>query len=191
MENFGNEEREMDLAFDDQGAKKRCLNLCKYQNEKIQVTSAEYPSLNVFDSRHDFCLVVSKLHSICQNDYKFAIFDEYYKRRLKNAYPGNLCNLVQSEIQGNVCKTNFTKANFEKNVNPLVLAFALTYAKDNLAKIFIFFKDPYYTEYLMDQSYSFAKFLGNIGGLVGLSIGFSVISCVECFYFSLFFNTKR
>ena len=95
------------------------------------------------------------------------------------------------EIQGNVCKSNFTKANFEKDVNPQVLVFALIYAKDNLAKIFIFFKDPYYTEYLMDQSYSFAKFLGNIGGLVGISIGFSVISCVECFYFSLFFNTKR
>jgi hypothetical protein len=46
----------------------------------------------------------------------------------------------------------------------------------------VFLRDPYYTSILRDQRTSILSFLGNVGGMVGLLTGFSVVSAVEILY---------
>ena len=78
---------------------------------------------------------------------------------------------------------------------------AILYAAENLALLKIFIKlvnfqimilllnsiklhsrDPFYTRIKIDQRITFAQFLGNVGGMLGLLTGLSVVSIVEIFY---------
>ena len=51
-----------------------------------------------------------------------------------------------------------------------------------LAILRIFIKDPYYTSITKDEKIPFLTFIGNTGGLLGLSIGLSAVSIFEMFY---------
>ena len=56
------------------------------------------------------------------------------------------------------------------------------YAKRNVAVIKLFIRDPYYTNIKKDVAMSTISFLGNAGGLLGLCMGFSLVSAVEWVY---------
>lgn len=55
--------------------------------------------------------------------------------------------------------------------------------RDNLAIIHIFFSDTAYGGFTKNELFGFTEFLSNTGGLLGLFMGFSVISLVEILYF--------
>uniref|UniRef100_A0A182PGQ2 Pickpocket n=1 Tax=Anopheles epiroticus TaxID=199890 RepID=A0A182PGQ2_9DIPT len=57
------------------------------------------------------------------------------------------------------------------------------YAKENLALIYIFVKDTYYRSFTKGELVGFTDFLSNVGGLLGLFLGFSIISLIEVIYF--------
>uniref|UniRef100_A0A182YAL4 Uncharacterized protein n=1 Tax=Anopheles stephensi TaxID=30069 RepID=A0A182YAL4_ANOST len=57
------------------------------------------------------------------------------------------------------------------------------YAKKNLALIYIFVKDTYYRSFTKGELVGFTDFLSNVGGLLGLFLGFSIISLIEVIYF--------
>ena len=56
---------------------------------------------------------------------------------------------------------------------------AFEYARNNLAKVQIFMKDPYISLYLTEEKFTEMAFAGSIGGVLGLFLGFSFISSVE------------
>jgi len=56
------------------------------------------------------------------------------------------------------------------------------YAKKNLAKVNIYIKDPYVAKYLTEEKITEIAFVGTVGGILGLFLGFSFISAVELFY---------
>ncbi|XP_050069276.1 pickpocket protein 28 [Anopheles maculipalpis] len=57
------------------------------------------------------------------------------------------------------------------------------YAKKNLALIYVFVKDTYYRSFTKGELVGFTDFLSNVGGLLGLFLGFSIISLIEVIYF--------
>uniref|UniRef100_A0A182R635 Pickpocket n=1 Tax=Anopheles funestus TaxID=62324 RepID=A0A182R635_ANOFN len=57
------------------------------------------------------------------------------------------------------------------------------YARENLALIYIFVKDTYYRSFTKGELVGFTDFLSNVGGLLGLFLGFSIISLIEVIYF--------
>lgn len=57
------------------------------------------------------------------------------------------------------------------------------YIENNLAMIHIFFLENSYGGYTKTEFIGFTDFLSNIGGLLGLFMGFSVISILEIIYF--------
>lgn len=59
----------------------------------------------------------------------------------------------------------------------------VNYIRDNLAIIHIFFIDNAYGGYTKSELIGFTEFLSNTGGLLGLFMGFSVISLIEIIYF--------
>lgn len=58
-----------------------------------------------------------------------------------------------------------------------------TYIRENLAIVHIYFLDSSYRGFTKNELIGFTEFLSNTGGLLGLFMGFSVISLIEIIYF--------
>ena len=58
----------------------------------------------------------------------------------------------------------------------------LKYAKDNLIMLHVLIKDPYVKRYVKDEKMPIISYIANIGGLLGLWLGFSIITGVEMVY---------
>ena len=56
------------------------------------------------------------------------------------------------------------------------------YAKKNLAVVNVYIKDPVVTRILRDQKIPIIAFVANTGGLLGLCMGFSLVSVFEVVY---------
>ena len=56
------------------------------------------------------------------------------------------------------------------------------YAKQNLAVVNVYIKDPVVTRILRDQKIPIIAFVANTGGLLGLCMGFSLVSVFEIVY---------
>ena len=68
---------------------------------------------------------------------------------------------------------------------------AQRYIEDNVVKINIYIRDPYVREIKRDVKISTTTFLSNIGGLLGLCQGFSIISLIEILYFIILWICKK
>jgi hypothetical protein len=55
-------------------------------------------------------------------------------------------------------------------------------SRQNLAKIEIYIKDPYVSLYLTEEKITEMAFVGSIGGVLGLFLGFSFISSFEIIF---------
>jgi hypothetical protein len=78
------------------------------------------------------------------------------------------------------CRTT-VPFSFQDNHNHGIelVAEIVNYARDNIAKVTIFLKDPYVERYIREEKITEITFVGTIGGLMGLFFGFSFISVVE------------
>ena len=56
------------------------------------------------------------------------------------------------------------------------------YAKQNLAVVNVYIKDPVVTRILRDEKIPVIAFVANTGGLLGLCMGFSLVSVFEIVY---------
>ena len=65
------------------------------------------------------------------------------------------------------------------------------YARDNLAVIKVFLKDPYYTSIKRDVAMTQVEFIANAGGLLGLCMGMSFVSMFEIVYHCCHFIIHR
>ncbi|KAG5683748.1 hypothetical protein PVAND_013013 [Polypedilum vanderplanki] len=70
-----------------------------------------------------------------------------------------------------------------QTVEPLLKTYNASYIKDNLAVVHISLNDNAYSGNTKNELIGFTEFLSNTGGLLGLFMGFSVISLMEIIYF--------
>ena len=56
------------------------------------------------------------------------------------------------------------------------------YSRENIAKVDIFLKDPFVKRFIREEKISEFTFVGTVGGLLGLFLGFSFVSAVEIVY---------
>ena len=66
-----------------------------------------------------------------------------------------------------------------------------SYIHDNMAILHIYFEKLHFVVHERGELYTTIEIISNIGGLLGLCLGFSVLSLVEFIYFftaRLFFN---
>lgn len=59
------------------------------------------------------------------------------------------------------------------------------YSRANIAKVNIFLKDPYVKRFIREEKISEFTFVGTVGGLLGLFLGFSFVSAVEIVYMGI------
>ena len=121
----------------------------------------------------------------------------YKRKKLIQKYP-NLCQFYEDHVYGNkdIAKhfEKIIKSSAELHqVADMIIGlqgvnesdwrrFAgslLEYGRDNLVKIDAYISKPFATEYTTDIVISHITLLSNMGGLMGLCMGFSVVSLAE------------
>ncbi len=154
-----------------------CLPSCEYQSITTSISSVAYPYAPNFHETKHFCLVLFKLAQICQNPQRAHLkkkcFDknEITCKEILNAYQVNkLCTEDRHPIWKAV-----------KN-NPRVKNFVFKYAAENFAVLRVLICKPYFTLIMQDEEFSYINYIGNVGGLLGLSMGLSFISFFEVGY---------
>ncbi|XP_068147801.1 pickpocket protein 28 [Drosophila tropicalis] len=70
-----------------------------------------------------------------------------------------------------------------KMANPLVGNMSKVYLRDNIAVMNVYYRESVYYGNMKNVYIGLTEFLSNIGGVMGLFMGFSVISLAEIFYF--------
>ena len=58
-----------------------------------------------------------------------------------------------------------------------------SYVRDNVSILHIYFKKLHFMQRERGELYGFIDFFSNIGGVLGLCMGFSMLSAVEIVYF--------
>ena len=158
------------------GAMMKCRSSCVDQSNAMYVTTSAFPNEKTFRYRESFCMMIPRLLSKCTG---------FKKRPLEKSYP-NICsvlNPLRSLEPTDYCKEgswiphnkllNCTESNcaIEDTV--------LNYARKNLVMFHVLIKDPYSQRYRRDEKIAITSFIANLGGLLGLWLGFSWISGAE------------
>ena len=193
---------------DDVTSTKTCLAACEDQQNNVAMTTSRIPNRQTLVEWPDFCLVVKKLHRVCNKPWKRVDLDASYPR---------LCSSLLSAIQAHfgakfkrfpndkACRKMFNAA----GLNSLFSAAAATdtdgsrggnvtsseddhlldsifrYSRDNLALVNIYIKPPVVTRILRDQRIPIIWFVANCGGILGLCMGFSIVTVFEVLHFVL------
>lgn len=118
-------------------------------------------------------------------------------RKKASCYEKVLYNIAHAEANYscNYCLPACFEINYEREISSSKLGTGgfmtletipsrdVTYIHDNLAIIHIFFNENAYGGFTKSELIGFTEFLSNTGGLLGLFMGFSVISLIEIIYF--------
>ena len=163
---------EMSYATNIYNQSKKCHQRCERQSEHPTITTARFPAKETFNREQYYCLALAKISRICYHQIKSQIFERFY------------ADITCPEILNatNLCKDlKVTNLSAIKNSTKLS-KFLLKYAEQNFILLKYFIKDPYYTLIIRDESISLISYLGNVGGLLSLCMGLSLISIFEIFY---------
>ena len=130
---------------------------------------------------------------------KFTNGSKICNRKKANCYEKVLYNIASSMVEEyscNYCLPACFEINYGREISSsklgtgdFITAEAIKkrgdahYIRDNLAIIHIFFIDNAYGGFTKSELIGFTEFLSNTGGLLGLFMGFSVISLIEIIYF--------
>ena len=150
----------------------------------VSLTQASYPSNYGFSKTTEFCYIFKKLMKSCQ---------EYRRFSLEEHFPNICANVLSIKDSIIECPLNFKIINITDSIR----RFVVDYAKENIAKVNIFLKEPFVKRYNREEKITQNAFIGTIGGLLGLFLGFSFISIAEIIYlicsscFGLFYRKSQ
>ena len=170
-----------------------CFSACNITENLVQYSSAKFPQSENFFFQPAFCQVARKILINSCNGTK--------KHFIDTSHPG-LCPILEKNRELlQTCKNwpgsfIFGNKSFLGNRDDPYIKVASddqifidkmqTYASKNLAKVNVYFRAPYVQAIHRDIEVTFASFVGNLGGLLGLCLGFSFVSFVELIYFCIF-----
>lgn len=107
-----------------------------------------------------------------------------YLKRLKEKDMGHICPKKPD------FKWNRTATFDDEEENDLFQKEILKYAHDNIAMVTIFIREPFAEEILIQEQKNGMDFISEIGGLLGLMMGCSLVTFVEIIYHILRVNFK-
>ena len=163
-----------------------CLASCDDEIYGVTMSSAAYPSRGTLLRRYELCHVIAKILAICaganSTDYVLSL----KKEELEARYP-NLCPSLTRQADGDKsCEENIAAIKYLEDVKEELYE----YSRTNLAWVNVYFSQTFSRKLVRDEKYTLTGFIANIGGLMGLCMGFSLVSLVE-FVFFCFFRSSR
>ena len=165
------------------GALMKCRSSCQDQSNSMYVTTSAMPNERSFRYEESFCLLIPRLIEKCSG---------FKRRPLEKSFP-NICTTLEPLRKLQVyeyCPGNRWKPNKEllncTELSCTIEDVILQYGRRNLVLFHVMMKDPYSQRYQRDEKIPITSFIGNLGGLLGLWLGFSWISGAEV----LFYVTK-
>ena len=157
----------------------KCLPACETQENTNQMSFALYPQKDNFFHQRRFCQVASHIWQVtCQyKDRKYFLdlqqpklcqtleyFDEYFN-------DNSTCDKWPNDFLEAFKKPNGT-----------LLEEMVEYGRKNLAVVKVMMQSPYVTKMKRDVAMTFTSYVANSGGLLGLCLGFSLISGIELIF---------
>ena len=175
----------------------RCLSACTRQDNPVDVSSYNFPN-NMFLNSYEVVKLVRRLHMSCNVKNKMfgprrPLLDDQYPQLCPfiDQIPRKSLELTPYQFF-NGLRLNVSESDLGKFKKQL-----LVYASKNLVRINAYFDSPYLSKFQTDeviiianflqqillQVMSVTTFIANIGGTLGLCMGFSFVSLVEVFIF--------
>lgn len=179
------------------GSEQVCLAPCNDQVYDSRITLATYPNRAMFSKRPEICSLVRKLLKICQgwvDPYAVGAYGQYgdelkiKKNVLIDSYP-EMCDLLTGVFGSNPFMTfNYTcldvrQALISADSSRQIFDMLHKYSKENLLWLNVYVKDSFATRIIRDERMTRTSFVANVGGLLGLCMGFSLVSAAEILYF--------
>lgn len=149
----------------------------------------------MFSKRPEICSIVRKLLKICQgwvDTHAVGAYGQYgdelkiKKNVLTDMYP-DMCDRLTT-IFGTDPDVNYTCAETRRMLvnaaeSRQIFELLHKYAKENLLWLNVYVKDSFAKRIIRDESMTRTSFVANVGGLLGLCMGFSMVSIAEILYF--------
>ena len=151
-----------------------CLKLTKFpfQVNQVSVTTSRLPNRETLMEWPDFCFVIGKLRKTClgwKRQYLDSRYPEMCESITKSNPTQNSNKVFCKEISRYLNETEYGHLT-EK---------LYKYARENLAIVNIYIKEPVVTKILRDQRIPVIWFVANCGGILGLCMGFSIVTVFE------------
>ena len=159
----------------------KCRSACEDQINSLFVTTSSYPNRKTLVYREEFCIVAKRLVEKCNGPKR---------KPLEREYP-QICSLLKPLENITFCTNNnwdirrHLIPNCDSRKCPIEDVI-LDYAKENLVMFNIFIKDPYAKRFQKDEKITKTSYIANSGGLLGLCMGFSLISGAEILFHFVF-----
>ena len=157
----------------------KCIPGCKVQTNAIEMSFAPYPQREIFFHKKTFCNLASHIRQVtCQNENRKFFIDKKQP---------NLCSILNEfdDYFGSSSSCQEWPGNFFQNyddVNVTLEDEMYEYGRQNLALVHVVMQSPYVTKIKRDVAMTFTTYVANTGGLLGLCLGFSLISTFELFF---------
>ena len=154
----------------------KCIPACKVQENNNQISSAPYPHRGNFFYQKEFCDAASHILQVsCQDNNRKFFLDKNQP---------NLCLELEKfkEYFGNTSSCEYWPRDYFKNndaPNENLVRELYHYGRDNLAMVHVLVQSPYITKMKRDVAMTFTSYIANTGGLLGLCLGFSLITGFE------------
>ena len=154
----------------------KCIPSCNVQENNNQMSSVPYPHRGNFFYQKTFCDAASHIWQVtCQNKNRKFFIDKNQP---------NLCLELEKfkEYFGNTTSCEYWPGDYFKNneaPNETLVTEMYLYGRDNLAMVHVLIQSPYVTKMKRDIAMTFTSYIANTGGLLGLCLGFSLITGFE------------
>ena len=164
------------LSLGEDGKARKCLPACNQQHLVVKQSGQEYPMRKTFHKRKDICMTFRKILKLCQVEERKITFEETYGISMT-------CKEIEQANLSGVCLND----KFNGTLYPELSNALFTYATDNLLRVKIFFKSPFYTLITKESQIALGAFIGNMGGLLGMMLGLTAFGVVEMLSFACVF----
>ena len=164
----------------------QCLDACSDQLNKLTITSRRFPNKHTFVDKDTFCLLFLRLNTSCHSEKAPFLTQEY----------PNICSNINQTLfslsEGPPCAHDLKWPTENLSTLNQTLSNQLErdfyqYAKKNMMILNVFINELTVTQILKDEKISTISFIANTGGLLGLCMGFSLITIFELIYHLILF----
>ena len=159
-----------------------------FQINEVAVTTSRLPNRETFLEWNEFCLVINKLIHTCHG-WKRELLDDHYPQMCtivlqytsEHQHHQNNSSSSENVNKLSICQ-QVRRHMVNSTVSKLLRDTLYNYARENLALVNIYIKQPVVTKILRDQRVPIIWFVANCGGILGLCMGFSIVTVFEVFH---------